>query len=436
MQALVGPTPSVAGPVPALADLADGGLSTDEARRRLAEAGPNDPAPNRGGTALRQLLPLVANPLAIILIAASVVSATLGELVNATIIVAMVVLGIAINVFQTHRSRVTVARLRSRVAPTATVLRDGQWCERPRAEIVPGDVVGLGAGDLVPADARLLTAKDLHVEEAALTGESLPQEKHAGEGDDGVVLLGTSIVSGVATAVVYATGAKTAFGGIATRVATRPQETEFERGTRRFGVLITKTVIVLVFVVVLLNVMLHRSYFESLLFAIALAVGLTPEFLPMISAVTLAQGAVHMAKHKVVVKHLAAMQNFGSIDILCSDKTGTSTPRVPSPRVRSSWRTSTAATRPASRARSTWRSSPTARRPNTGPTDTGSSTRSPSTSSAAGSRSASKKTAPRSSSPRVRRRTSSPSRRATKWNAASSRSTPSPARAAARPTSA
>jgi P-type Mg2+ transporter len=245
----------------------------------------------------------------------------------------MVLLSVALNFIQTYRSQRAVERIRKEVAPTATVLRDGNWAEIPRREVVPGDVISLTAGDLVPADACLFRVRDLHVQQAALTGESLPVEKEAIDlqtisqdtSDDHKVFLGTSVVSGSGTALVMATGKNTAFGDIATRLATKPPETEFERGTRQFGLLIMKTTILLVLFVLLVSVVLHRDFLESLLFAVALAVGLTPEFLPMITTVTLGQGAVHMAHKKVIVKHLEAMQNFGSIDVLCSDKTGTLT---------------------------------------------------------------------------------------------------------------
>ena len=241
-------------------------------------------------------------------------------------------LSAAINFVQTHRSQSAVDALRVGIAPTATVLRDGQWREIPRSQVVPGDVIRLTAGDMVPADARLIQSKDLHVQQAALTGESLPVEKEALPPDappspDKIewVFFGTSAVSGSASALVSTTGKDTEFGDIAARLATRPPETEFERGTRRFGFLIMQTVFFLVIFVLLVNIVLKRNMLESLLFAVALAVGLTPEFLPMITTVTLANGAVKMAKRKVIVKQLAAMQNFGSIDILCSDKTGTLT---------------------------------------------------------------------------------------------------------------
>jgi P-type Mg2+ transporter len=312
---------------------AGAGLSTTEAGLRLSKIGPNEPVSARRTSGLTQILFLFVNPLVIILLIASAISAAVGEVLNAFIIALMVLLSVALNFIQTYRSQRAVERIRKEVAPTATVLRDGNWTEIPRREVVPGDVFRLTAGDLVPADACLFKVRNLHVQQAALTGESLPVEKEAIElqaisqdtSDDHKVFLGTSVVSGTGTALVMATGKNTSFGDIATRLATKPPETEFERGTRQFGLLIMKTTILLVLFVLLVSVVLHRDFLESLLFAVALAVGLTPEFLPMITTVTLGQGAVHMARKKVIVKHLEAMQNFGSIDVLCSDKTGTLT---------------------------------------------------------------------------------------------------------------
>src|SRR5499426_1321829 len=315
------------------------GLSSDEARRRLAEFGPNEPAAIQRATFVKQLLLLFANPLVIILLIASLVSAMIGNAVNASIIVVIVLLSSALNFTQTARSQRTAERLRKEVAPIATALRDGELRVIQRRELVPGDLIQLVAGDLIPADARLVESRDMHVQQAALTGESLPVEKEATSTSQTApdqpttaspesrdrVFLGTSVVSGAATAQVVATGPATAFGKIAERLAEKAPETEFERGEKKFGLLIARMVIFLVLFVFLVNAALRRDAFESLLFAIALAVGLTPEFLPMITTVTLGQGALRMARRKVVVKHLAAIQNFGSIDILCSDKTGTLT---------------------------------------------------------------------------------------------------------------
>ncbi len=317
------------------------GLTTQEAKARLAKIGPNEQAPARRAAGLIQVLLLFANPLVIILLIASIVSAFVGEIVNATIIALMVVVSIVINFFQTWHSQRAAERLRGQVAPTATILRDGKWIELLWREVVPGDVFRLSAGDLVPADARLLQTKDLHVNQAALTGESLPVAKEAAAkgavaeaasensaNDRHAVFLGTSVVSGTATALVTATGPATAFGDIAARLSSRPPETEFERGSKQFGYLIMKTIIFLVFFVLLVSIIMRHNPLESILFALALAVGLTPEFLPMITTVTLGRGALHMARQKVIVKHLEAIQNFGSMDVLCSDKTGTLTSGV------------------------------------------------------------------------------------------------------------
>ncbi len=255
-------------------------------------------------------------------------SAFVGEAVDAAIIVAIVSLSVGINFAQTFRSGRAVARLRATVAATATVLRDGVFSDIPRTDVVPGDVIRLAAGDMVPADARLLEAKDFHLQQSALTGESMPVEKEFKVGDASeatAVFLGTSVVSGTAIASVFATGPRTAFGDIARGLQARPPETEFDRGIKQFGSLITKAVFGLVLFILVVRIATHRGAFESLLFAVALAVGLTPEFLPMITSVTLSRGALAMAKEKVIVKRLSAIQNLGSIDILCSDKTGTLT---------------------------------------------------------------------------------------------------------------
>jgi P-type Mg2+ transporter len=308
------------------------GLTSQEAEVRFRQFGPNDPAPVKRHSIFAELLLLFVNPLVIILLIAAAVSGFIGQILDAGIIVGMVLIGAAINFYQTYRSKIAIENLRARVAPTAAVLRDGQWQEIDRKKVVPGDTIRLCAGDLVPADSRLLVSRDLYVQQAALTGESFPTEKET-DGDKtsssldarNMVFLGTSVVSGIATATVMATGRQTAFGDIAERLAARPEETAFDRGLRQFGGLIMRAVVFLVLFLLVVRLALHHDPLQSLLFAVALAVGLTPEFLPMITSVTLARGAVVMARKKVIVKHLSAIQNFGSIDVLCSDKTGTLT---------------------------------------------------------------------------------------------------------------
>jgi P-type Mg2+ transporter len=314
-------------------DATPAGLSSAEAAQRLSRYGANE-LDRRHGVMALEILRFFVNPLVLILLFAAIVSGVLGEYVNAGLISVMVVVSVALNFLQAFHSQQAANRLRQSVVSTATVLRDGVWSELPRAEVVPGDVIRLAAGDLIPADGRLLEAHDLFTDEAALTGESLPAEKavqpsqsSGATGDSaGAVFLGTSVISGAATALVVHTGRSTQIGGVAHHLAARPPETEFERGTRAFGLLITRTVFFLVlFVFVVTAIIKHDPLLESFLFAIALAVGLTPEFLPMIMSVTLARGALRMAHKKVIVKRLAAIENFGSMDILCSDKTGTLT---------------------------------------------------------------------------------------------------------------
>ncbi|HYL62923.1 MAG TPA: magnesium-translocating P-type ATPase [Candidatus Methylomirabilis sp.] len=309
------------------------GLSQSKADSLLAKVGPNEPSPRRRGALAVELLLLFVNPLVIILLCASLISSVLGQAADAAIIFVIVMLSVAINFAQTYRSHRAVEKLREHVTLTATTLRDSEWKEVPRRELVPGDLVRIAAGDLVPADGQLLESRDLFVQQGALTGESLPVEKDANgrvATEDAaqapnLVFLGTSVVSGSGVARIVATGARTAFGAISAKLAERVGETEFERGLRHFGLLITRTVLVLVLFILVVRVALHKDAFESFVFAVALAVGLTPEFLPMITSVTLARGAVRMARAQVIVKHLSAIQNFGSIDILCSDKTGTLT---------------------------------------------------------------------------------------------------------------
>ena len=305
------------------------GLSGDQVRQKRLEFGPNEVVSTKKRPLIVQLLAYFAQPLVLILLFAALASAVLGNPVNASIIAAMILGSIGLDFSQSHRSQVAAEKLRAAVSPTASVLRDGAWRELSRRELVPDDVIRLSAGDLVPADARLLEANDLHVQQAALTGESMPVEKEVprdgASADSSLVFLGSSIVSGKATALVTAIGPRTQFGGIAASLSQRAPETEFERGTRAFGFFIMQTVLFLVLFVSVVSALNARPALESLLFAVALAVGLTPEFLPMITTITLANGAIRMSRQKVIVKNLAAIQNFGSIDILASDKTGTIT---------------------------------------------------------------------------------------------------------------
>lgn len=309
------------------------GLTEPEAARRLAEHGPNEPEASPGASPLRTLIELFGNPLVLMLLVAAAISGVLGDRIGAGIIVAMVLLSVMLNYVLSYRSKRAAERLREGIAPSASVCRDGVWRDVPRRSLVPGDLIRLAAGDRVPADARLLEVRELHVQQSALTGESAPEEKDACEQPRGpagaeashLVFFGTSVIAGTATAIVLETGGDTAFGNVAARLSERPPPTEFERGLAGFARFIMRTVIGLVLLVVLAGIALHRPLLETLLFALALAVGLTPEFMPMITTVTLARGAMRMSRHRVVVKHLAAIEDFGSMTVMLSDKTGTLT---------------------------------------------------------------------------------------------------------------
>ncbi len=308
------------------------GLSSSEAARRLAQFGPNESKTGTSRSPWADFLLLFTNPLSVILLVAASISATIGQKIDAYMITGLVLMGTGIDFLQTYRSRNVIAHLRATVASLASVKRDGRWQEISRQSVVPGDLIRLSAGDMIPADATIVESRDLYVLQAALTGESAPAEKmptadspSRSANAPNMLFLGTSVVSGTAVAVVISTGAATAFSDIAMRLATRPPETAFDAGLRHFGYLITRVVFILVLFVLTMSLSLHRAPLDSLLFAVALAVGLTPEFLPMITSVTLSRGALAMARKHVIVKHLPAIQNLGSIDVLCSDKTGTLT---------------------------------------------------------------------------------------------------------------
>ncbi|OAH97012.1 magnesium-translocating P-type ATPase [Methylomonas methanica] len=246
----------------------------------------------------------------------------------------MVLLSVTLDFVQEHRAGKAAESLRHSVSVKARVIRDGKAIDVPVADVVPGDVALLSAGDMVPADGLLMDACDLFVKQALLTGEAYPIEKHPGElpadatdlqDASNAVFMGTTVISGSATMRVIKTGTGTAIGAIADSLTSKPPATAFEVGTHRFGLLIMRLTVLLVLFVLLVNAYLGKPWLESFLFAVTLAVGLTPELLPMVVSVTLSRGAMHMAKKRVIVKRLAAIQNLGSMDVLCTDKTGTLT---------------------------------------------------------------------------------------------------------------
>lgn len=321
-------------PAAGAADPATQGLTSAEAAARLAADGPNAIGEHAGRTLPRIILTQLASPLVLLLVAACVVSIGAGDAVDAAIILLMVGLSVTLGVVQEARSEHAVAALRARLALTATAIRDGIPREVPVRDLVRGDVVTLAAGEIVPADARLLEANHLHLDESAMTGEPAAARKVVREGAadrdrpedrDGFVFYGTTVVSGAGRAVIVATAGATMYGLIARRLLEREPSTDFQRGVRGFGLLIARIVLILVVGVLVVNVALGRPLIESLLFAIALAVGLTPELLPAIVTVNLSRGARILARHGVLVRHLAAVQDLGSMTILCTDKTGTLT---------------------------------------------------------------------------------------------------------------
>ncbi len=311
------------------------GLSSEEAARRLAQYGPNQLAQARRGAAVRQLAARFGNPLVLVLLVASLVSALTGDATSAGIITVIILLSVTLDFVQEYRAERAAEALAAQVAVTCHVLRDGGVVEIPFAEVVPGDVVLLAAGDLVPADGFLVEARDCFVHQAELTGEPYPVEKHpAPPGSDELALvpeaphavfLGSSVISGTARMVVVRTGRHTLLGRIAGTLQRSAPPTAFEAGTRQFGFLIMRFTVALVLFVLLVNLAFERPLLESFLFAVALAVGLTPELLPMIVSVTLARGALRLAREQVIVKRLSAIQDLGAVDVLCTDKTGTLT---------------------------------------------------------------------------------------------------------------
>jgi Mg2+-importing ATPase len=318
-----------------LADLGSrrAGLSPGEAQARLDRYGPNRLADEHDVRAAALLVRQFASPLVLILIFGASISLILREWTEALIILAIVLGSTMLGFWQEYGASRAVAALRDRLLLKAVALRGGVAQPVDARSIVPGDVVLLSAGNLVPADGLLIEARDFLVSEAALTGESFPVEKTPGRSRadaplsarTNAVFCGTSVRSGTATMAVARTGATTVVGGISRRLAGNAMDTEFARGLRHFGYMLTQVMMVVVLFVVTVNLVLHRPPIESLLFAVALAVGLSPELLPAIVSVTLSKGARAMARQGVIVRRLDAIENLGSIDILCTDKTGTLT---------------------------------------------------------------------------------------------------------------
>jgi Mg2+-importing ATPase len=314
------------------------GLTEEEAAERLEVFGPNQVAEEKHHGWLQRLYVAMRNPLVILLSVLAIITfATAGEpsdIAGGVLMVLMVVLGISLRFIQETKADNAAAKLKAMIKVTATVLRDGQPKEIPLKDLVPGDVVKLSAGDMIPGDVRLIAAKDLFIIQATLTGESMPVEKTDARDQrtnvssiehTNLCFLGTSVESGAATAVIVVTGAQTYFGKLAGSLAGQQVETAFDKGIKKFTWLMLRFMAVMVPLVFVINGLTKHNWGQAFFFSLAVAVGLTPEMLPMIVSVCLSKGALAMSKKKVIVKRLHSIQNFGAMDVLCTDKTGTLT---------------------------------------------------------------------------------------------------------------
>ncbi len=310
------------------------GLTTEEAEARLSERGPNVLAKDQRPGIGKLLWHAVLNPLVILLAVLAAISFATGDARAGVVMSLMIALGVGLKLIQEARADSAAARLKAMISVTATVIRDGAPREIAVAQLVPGDVVQLAAGDMIPGDVRMVVAKDLFVIQGSLTGESFPVEKFEIEKNaattapielTSVAFLGTSVESGSALAVVVATGKDTFLGRMAQSLSEQPEQTAFDRGIARFTWLMLRFILVMVPLVFLINGLTKGNWGEAFFFAVAVAVGLTPEMLPMIVTVCLSKGALAMSRKKVIVKRLNAIQNLGAMDVLCTDKTGTLT---------------------------------------------------------------------------------------------------------------
>lgn len=299
------------------------GLSTEEASRLLLSYGPNSIQEHQKINIFRKILSYFIDPMIIILLLAAAISAGTGQFRGAGIITAMILLSVILNFYQEHKSGKAAEKIYSRLAIMVKVRRDGQEIEVDSKLVVPGDLVLLMAGDIIPADGLILSSDDLFVNESALSGESLPAEKDSFENKK--AFAGTYVVSGFGELLVQLTGQKTEFGKIAASLEKERQPDAFSIGIKKFGVLLMKVIVSIVSIIFLINLMMDKGIFDSLVFAIAVAVGVTPELLPMIMSVNMSKGAMRMMKKGVLVKKLTSIPDFGSMDILCTDKTGTLT---------------------------------------------------------------------------------------------------------------
>ena len=310
------------------------GLSEKEAHSRLEEYGYNEPAKKKKRTILTQILSKFLNPLVIVLLIIGTFSLFFGEKISAILVYLMAIMSVVLPFVQEYRAGKEAEKLSEMVRATATVYRNAKAKEVKIREIVPGDVVDLFAGDMIPADLRIISCKDLFINQASLTGESFPIEKIATsiQAQNGsvteqlnIAFMGSSVVSGTALGVVIKTGISTRFGEISRKLATMRIETSFDKGIRKFTWLMIRAMLFMVLFIFTINAFRRGDFIESLLFSLGVAVGLTPEMLPMLVAINLSKGAIAMSKKEVIVKRLNSIQNLGAMDVICTDKTGTLT---------------------------------------------------------------------------------------------------------------
>ncbi|SHK45712.1 Mg2+-importing ATPase [Clostridium cavendishii DSM 21758] len=313
-------------------DTSINGLSEEEAERRLEIYGYNELGKEKSHSVIYNFFINFKNPLVILLLVLAVISYITGDLRAAIVMLCMVALGVVLKFVQESKADESAEKLKAMVSTTATVIRDGEQKEIELREVVPGDIIHLSSGDMIPADLILITSKDLFVNQSSLTGESLPVEKQVTEEntnnpleDKNLCFMGTNVESGTAIAVVLNTGKKTYFGQLSSRLTVERELTSFDKGINDYTWLMIKFLLVMAPIVFLINGLIKGSWMEAFLYGVAVAVGLTPEMLPMIVTVNLSKGAMSMARKKVIVKKLNAIQNFGAMDILCTDKTGTIT---------------------------------------------------------------------------------------------------------------
>lgn len=303
----------------------EAGLTEKEAAERLKNYGPNEIHRKKRLSPIFKFFSYFKNPLIIILIIAALVSEATGETKNFVIIMVMIFLSVILNFYQEHKSGKAAEKIAKKLTVTATVIREAREKEIQIKYLVPGDIISLSAGDIIPADGMIISADDFFFNESALTGESFPVEKITRDHGDNLVYSGTNVISGYARVIIIKTGAETEYGNIAERLVRQEEPSAFEIGIKRFGFLIAKIILILTALIFLINAWNDKNLVDSLVFSIAVAVGITPELLPMIMSVNMSKGSIAMSKKGVIVKRLNAIPNFGSMDILCTDKTGTLT---------------------------------------------------------------------------------------------------------------